>query len=404
MHTTPLRSLAAIAAALLATAPLSAQKAENLALTPPMGWNSWNTFQTNIDENLVLGVAKAMKENGMLAAGYRYIVLDDGWMTKTRDAQGNLIPDPVKFPHGMKALADELHAMGFFFGLYNCAGSMTCASYPGSQGHEYQDGLLYAAIGIDYLKYDWCNTGTRNAQEAYTTMRDALHAAGGRPVVFSLCEWGHSEPWKWAQDTGHLWRTTGDITACYDCESRWSRGWKKIADFQATNADLIKAAGPGHWNDPDMLEVGVGDMTLAENRAHFSIWCMMAAPLIAGNDVRNMKSEILAILTNKEAIAIDQDALGKQGMRIHSDPVKEVWLRELSGGDWALCLLNVSDQSQFLSLKWADIWELPKHLAIRDVWTHADLGTTDTLPVLSRSVAAHDVVMVRLCAPKPAAK
>jgi alpha-galactosidase len=403
MHTSPLRTLAATAAAFLATIPLSAQKAENLALTPPMGWNSWNTFQTNIDENLVLGVAKAMKENGMLAAGYNYIVLDDGWMTKTRDPLGNLIPDPVKFPHGMKALADELHAMGFFFGLYNCAGSMTCASYPGSQGHEYQDALLYASIGIDYLKYDWCNTGTRNAQEAYTTMRDALNAAG-RPVVFSMCEWGHSEPWKWAQETGHLWRTTGDITACYDCESRWSHGWKKIADFQATNADLIKGAGPGHWNDPDMLEVGVGEMTLAENRAHFSIWCMMAAPLIAGNDVRNMKSETLAILTNKEAIAIDQDSLGKQGMRFYADPVKEVWMRELAGGDWAVCLMNVSDQSQFLSLRWGDFWELPKHLAIRDVWTHTDLGTTDTLPVLSRSVAAHDVIMVRLSAPKPAAK
>ena len=396
--TTPLlHSRAALLSAvtLLSATALSAQKFDGLAQTPPMGWNSWNTFQTNIDENLVKGVADAMKKNGMQDAGYTYIVLDDGWMTKDRDAKGNLVPDPAKFPGGMKTLADSLHASGFKFGLYNCAGSRTCADYPGSMGHEYQDALVYADIGADYLKYDWCNTGSRNAQEAYTTMRDALHAAG-RPVVFSMCEWGTAEPWKWAKDTGQLWRTTGDIYPCYDCVTRWSRGWKAIANFQATNNELIAAAGPGHWNDPDMLEVGVGDMTIEENRSHFSIWCMMAAPLIAGNDVRNMKPEILAILINKEAIAIDQDPLGKQGFRQYCDAVHEVWIRPLKGGDCAVCLLNISDEPQELSLAWSSFGEIPKNATIRDVWAHADLGTTGTLPVFARTVAPHDVVLLRL--------
>ncbi|HNX05512.1 MAG TPA: glycoside hydrolase family 27 protein, partial [Opitutales bacterium] len=192
-------ALCAAAITAMAAPELSAQKFDGLAKTPPMGWNSWNTFQTNIDENLVKGVAEAMKTNGMQEAGYTYIVLDDGWMTRQRDARGDLIPDPEKFPSGMKALADSLHDSGFKFGLYNCAGSRTCADYPGSMGHEYQDALLYAAIGADYLKYDWCNTGSRNAQEAYTTMRDALKAAG-RPMVFSMCEWGTAAPWKWAKD------------------------------------------------------------------------------------------------------------------------------------------------------------------------------------------------------------
>jgi alpha-galactosidase len=388
-------SCIAAALVIVSATTLSAQKFDGLARTPPMGWNSWNTFQSNISEDLVKGVADAMKKNGMLDAGYTYIVLDDCWMLRQRDKKGDLVADPEKFPNGMKHLADYVHSQGYKFGVYNCAGSQTCAGYPGSMGHEYQDALLYASFGVDYLKYDWCNTGTRNAQEAYATMRDALYAAG-RPVVFSMCEWGSNSPWKWARDTGHLWRTTGDIYACHDCITRWSRGWKVIADFQATNGDLIAAAGPGHWNDPDMLEVGNGDLTIAENRAHFSIWCIMAAPLMAGNDVRSMKSEILEILINKEVIAIDQDKLGKQGYRYFADPIQEIWIRELAGGDWAVCVMNVSDKERELSVTWGWISELPKQAVIRDLWQHKDIGTTDTVTTLKRALAPHDVMMFRL--------
>ncbi|MBN1402916.1 MAG: glycoside hydrolase family 27 protein [Opitutales bacterium] len=376
----------------------NAQKFDGLAETPPMGWNSWNTFEINIDEDLVLGVAKVMKESGMLDAGYNYIVLDDGWMTRERDEDGNLVPDPEKFPSGMKHLADTLHEMGFKFGLYNCAGSMTCASFPGSMGHEYQDARLYAELGIDYLKYDWCNTGTRDAQEAYATMRDAIYTAG-RPMVFSMCEWGTAKPWLWAKDTGHLWRTTGDIIDCYDCTTRWSRGWKQIADFQATNEELYKAAGPGHWNDPDMMEVGNPGLTMEDNRAMFSLWCMMAAPLIAGNDVRNMSPEVLEILINKEAIAIDQDPLGIQGYRFFGDPRLEIWVRELSGGDWAVCVMNPSDEARDCSVTWEHVGGLlPENAQIRDIWQHKDLGTTEQVPSITRKLAPHDVMMFRLIA------
>lgn len=396
-----LKNACAAALLLAASIPLSAQKFEGLAQTPPMGWNSWNTFASNINEDLAKGIADTMEKNGMKDAGYEYIVLDDCWMTHERDENGDLVADPDKFPSGMKALAKYVHDKGFKFGLYNCAGAQTCAGYPGTMGHEYQDARLYASFDIDYLKYDWCNTGTRNAQEAYSTMRDALYAAG-RPVVFSMCEWGNSKPWNWAKDTGHLWRTTGDIYACYDCVTRWSRGWKVLADFQATNEELIAAAGPGHWNDPDMLEVGVGDMTIEENRSHFSIWCMMAAPLIAGNDIRSMKPEILEILINKEVIAIDQDKLGKQGSRYYGDPNYEIWLKPLADGDYAVCLFNASDEERELSITWAYIGELPKNAKIRDLWQHADLGTTDSLSTLKRKVASHDVMMVRLVANKAA--
>ena len=393
--------LTGAAAALLAAVPLSAQKFDNLAQTPPMGWNSWNTFAANIDENLVKGIADTMEKNGMKDAGYEYIVIDDCWMTKDRDKDGNLVADPAKFPHGMKALAKYVHDKGFKFGLYNCAGSQTCAGFPGGMGHEYQDARIYASFDIDYLKYDWCSTGTRNAQEAYTTMRDALYAAG-RPIVFSMCEWGTSKPWNWAKDTGHLWRTTGDIYACYDCKTRWSSGWKVIADFQATNTELINAAGPGHWNDPDMLEVGVGDMTLAENRAHFSIWCMMAAPLIAGNDVRSMKPEILQILTNKEVIAVDQDKLGKQGFRWYGDSVYEIWLKFLSDGDLAVCVMNVTEEERDISITWSHIGEVPKNAAVRDLWQHKDLGNVADMPTFSRKIGPHDVAMLRFVVEKSA--
>ncbi|BET68524.1 hypothetical protein ASA1KI_34420 [Opitutales bacterium ASA1] len=397
-----------VAATLLASAAapeLAAQKFEGLALTPPMGWNSWNTFASNIDETLVKETAEAMIANGMRDAGYVYIVLDDTWSTRERDPDGNLVADPDKFPSGMKALADYLHERGFKFGIYGCAGPRTCAGFPGSWGHEFQDARTFASWGVDYLKYDWCTSGTANAPDAYKRMSAALRAAG-RPVVFSICEWGHNKPWEWAAEVGHLWRTTGDIMDCYDCKQRWEQGWKVILDLQYSlvqphdgqNNGIGQYAGPGHWNDPDMLEVGNAGLTLEESRAHFSLWCMLAAPLMAGNDVRSMTPEINSILVHREALAINQDPLGKQGWRYYADSSKEIWVRELSGGDWAVCMLNVGDTAAELSIEWDRMYFLPKGAAVRDVWGAADLGRT--AGTLTRSVASHDVLFLRLTAPR----
>jgi alpha-galactosidase len=389
-----------------------AQKFSGLALTPPMGWNTWNTFASHINENLVHETAEAMIANGMRDAGYVYIVLDDTWSAKERDGNGNLVPDPEKFPSGMKALGDYLHAKGFKFGLYSCAGTRTCGDYPGSWGHEFQDARLFASWGVDYLKYDWCNVGTANAQDAYKRMRDALHTAG-HPVVFSLCEWGQNKPWEWASDVGHLWRTTGDIFDSYDGRKGWESGWKLILDQQYSLVSgngpdgIAKYAGPGHWNDPDMLEVGNAGLSTAESRAHFSLWCIIAAPLMAGNDVRHMSADTRAILTNRDVIAIDQDPLGKEGFRALAEPAKniEVWARELKDGEWAVCALNTSQNTAELTIDWDRFrWWFLKgaEFSLHDVWANQDVGTTQTST--SATVASHDVILLRLKPLNPPAK
>ncbi|MDQ2751409.1 MAG: glycoside hydrolase family 27 protein, partial [Bacteroidota bacterium] len=253
------------------------QKWENMAPTPPMGWNSWNTFQTHITEDLIKHTADVMVESGMKDAGYTYLVLDDGWMAMERDSiTGDLIPDPKKFPHGMKAVADYVHSKGLKFGLYNCAGTKTCAGYPGTRGYEYQDARFYASLGIDYLKFDWCHAEGENAKEAYGTMSKALRKAG-HPIVFSLCEWGSNKPWEWAAPVGQLWRATGDIGAVFD-SAKEKNGWtpNSVMHIVDLEAPLNKYAGKNHWNDPDMLEVG-NRMTESEDRTHFSMWCMLAA-------------------------------------------------------------------------------------------------------------------------------
>lgn len=380
---------------------LFAQKFEGLAQTPPMGWNTWNTFASNINEALIKETAEAMVANGMRDAGYVTIVLDDTWSALERDADGNLQAHPEKFPSGMKALGDFLHERGFKFGIYGCAGRKTCAGHPGSWGHEFQDARKFAEWGVDYLKYDWCTAGDANPRDAYTRMRDALYAAG-RPVVFSICEWGGSRPWEWAADVGHLWRTTGDITDCYDCVQRWERGWKVILDLQYSlvqphdgqNNGIGQYAGPGHWNDPDMLEVGNAGLTLAESRAHFSLWCILAAPLMAGNDVRRMSPEILAILTDREAIAIDQDPLGKEGWRFRAEAGREIWVRELAGGDWALALLNTGDEAAELEVDFQPMWFLGGTCSVRDIWDKKNVGTTEQ-PFRKR-LESHDVAFLRL--------
>jgi len=285
---------------------------DSLAPTPPMGWNSWNKFFCNVSEELIKSVADAIATNGMKDAGYQYVVIDDCWQV-SRDASGNIVADPQNFPSGIKALADYVHSKGLKFGIYSDAGSKTCAGRPGSQGHEYQDAVQYALWGVDYLKYDWCNTGKRNPEEAYATMRNALTATG-RPIVLSIREWGTAKPWLWGKEVGgNLWRTTGDISDKWESAAKWSDGtccaygMVNILDQQV---GLESFAGPGHWNGPDMLEVGNGGMTLPEYRAHFCFWALLAAPLIAGNDVRSMTAETREILINKEVIAVDQDTLG----------------------------------------------------------------------------------------------
>jgi len=381
-----------------------AQKFENLAMTPPMGWNSWNTFKTKIDEKLVMEVADNMLSSGMKDAGYTYIVLDDGWMSMERDSTGNLVADPAKFPHGMKALVDYVHSKGLRFGLYNCAGTKTCAGYPGTRGYEYQDARLYAALGIDYLKFDWCHTDGINAREAYSTMSKALRAAG-RPIVFSLCEWGQNQPWEWASPLGQLWRTTGDVDDCF--EGTFNHGtWSgncvmKIVDIQK---DLRKYAGPGHWNDPDMLEVGNG-MKAGEDRAHFSLWCMLAAPLMAGNDVRGMTSETQKILCNKDVIAIDQDKLGIQAFNYSVMDSVESWFKPLEDGGWAVCFVNRSRTSRKISFDWnrdkvhdelssRNLDLTGTGYRIKDLWNRTSLGNTSS--VLKAEVPPHDVLMVKL--------
>jgi alpha-galactosidase len=374
----------------LAQGILSAQKFEGLALTPPMGWNSWNTFGVNISEDLFKEVVDLIVSTGLKDAGYEYVVVDDGWEAMERDQNGNLVADPEKFPSGMKNLADYVHSKGLKFGIHNCAGSTTCNGFPGGRGHEFQDARIYASWGVDYLKYDWCDHGTADSRETYKTMRDALYTAG-RPVVYSLCEWGDTKPWLWAQDIGHLWRTTGDITDCFDCHEVYSLGLKPILELQV---GLEKYAGPGHWNDPDMLEVGNPGLTLSESRAHFSLWCILAAPLMAGNDLRSMTPEILAILTNQEAIAINQDPLGQQGYRFMDHRGKEIWVKELSDGEWAICFFNDEDVHLPLRINWDHFYILGGEYDVYDIWNKKDLGSTKN--EMEFEVAGHDVLLLRL--------
>ena len=339
---------------MLATAAVqaTAQKWENLAETPQMGWNSWNKFQGNISEEVIKGIADAMVEEGLLEAGYTYLNIDDCWHGK-RDADGFIQVDAKKFPSGMKALADYVHSKGLKMGIYSDAGTETCGGYPGSLGHEYQDAIQYARWGIDYLKYDWCNTPNINPQGAYTLISDALRAAG-RPILLSMCEWGNSHPWKWARDVGHSWRTTPDIWCDFD-SLRVFPGYTQFGVMQCINFNdsLRQYAGPGHWNDPDMLEVGNG-MTENEDRAHFTMWCMMASPLILGNDLRNMSDATRRIILNKEMIAIDQDPLGVQGLHYCDLDELSFWFKPLKNGDWAFTILNPTRSDVTVEINWQD--------------------------------------------------
>jgi alpha-galactosidase len=361
-----------------------------VARTPPMGWNSWNKFACNVSEDLIKSMADAMVTSGMKDAGYEYVLIDDCWQV-SRDASGNIVADPQRFPSGIKALADYVHSKGLKFGLYSDAGTKTCAGRPGSMGHEYQDAAQYAAWGVDYLKYDWCNTDTTNAQAAYTLMSNALKATG-RPIVFSMCEWGTAKPWLWAKDVGNLWRTTGDIYDCWDCKREYEHGFLTNLELQV---GLESFAGPGHWNDPDMLEVGNGGMTTTEYRSHFSLWALLAAPLIAGNDLRSMTPEIHDILTAPEVIAVNQDALGKEGARVWKDGELEVWAKQQKDGSRAVVLFNRGAAASDIKVNWEDIG-YPAHLqaVVRDLWARKDVGKFTGS--YTAKVDSHGVVMVKV--------
>ena len=382
-------------------------KWEGLARTPQMGWSSWNRFQGNISEDIIKGIADAMVETGLRDAGYVYINIDDCWHGQ-RDADGFIQVDPAKFPSGMKALADYMHSKDLKLGIYSDAGTRTCAGMPGSLGHEYQDALQYARWEVDYLKYDWCNANNINPRGAYALMRDALRASG-RPIFFSMCEWGTNQPWEWAAEVGHSWRTTGDITSRFAGTPR-QRGWgQTVLSIIDQNGPLRKYAGPNHWNDPDMLEVGNG-MSENEDRAHFTMWCMMAAPLILGNDLRNMSKATCDILMNRDMIAIDQDTLGVQGLRYKDLEGLQCWFKPLAGGDWAFTLLNPTEQDITFNLNWQDFNltdDEVSHLStnfdtivyrVNNLWSHKQEGKTSKQNKVERKlvVKAHDVIAYRL--------
>lgn len=404
MKTNFLHYMVLAAALVVGGTQAGAQKWENLAQTPPMGWSSWNKFGRNINEKDVRSVADAMVSSGLADCGYVYVNIDDCWHGE-RDAEGNIQCDPKTFPSGMKALGDYLHSKGLKFGIYSDAGCKTCAGEPGSLGHEYQDARTYAKWGVDYLKYDWCNAPDQITKGSYRLMRDALREAG-RPILFSICEWGSTRPWEWAGEIGHMWRTTGDIGVVFDQDKHYGEGyWSPLGVMQIVdqNEPLRQYAGPGHWNDPDMLEVGNG-LPENEDRAHFTLWCMMAAPLILGNDVRNMSDATRNIIMNKEVIAIDQDPLGVQGWRFITREGVEYWYKPLSDGDWALCVFNRNRDERKVVLDWNDLATYDvisrrdfrpaiNRYKIRDLWQHKDAGFTDKPVTLT--VPGHDVVVYR---------
>jgi alpha-galactosidase len=356
---------------------------DGLAPTPPMGWNSWNRFQKTIDERLIGETAEAIVASGMRDAGYRYVVIDDGWEAPARDASGDLVADPDRFPRGIAALAERVHALGLRFGIYTDAGTKTCGGLPGSLGYEFRDARQFAAWGVDYVKIDWCHTDGLGPRALYAKWALAL-AAARRPIVFSICEWGRAHPWHWAPTIGHLWRTTGDI------QDRWD----SLLAILERNAGLHPYAGPDHWNDPDMLEVGNGGMNDAEYRAHFSLWAMLAAPLMAGNDVRAMSESTREILGAPEVIAIDQDVLGKQGRRLRAGQ-GEVWLRELAADARAVLLFNRGSARREIGVSRSDLG-LNERATVRarDLWERRELGTIGA--ELVASVEPHDVKLIRL--------
>ena len=399
----PLTALALVSLAVLSERSAAPQvpPPQAVAATPPMGWNSWNYFAERVTDKDIRDSADQIVASGMKDAGYIYVNIDDTWEGE-RDASGVLHTNS-KFPD-MKALADYVHSKGLKLGIYSGPGNKTCGGYPASLGHEEQDAKMYAAWGIDYLKYDLCSfipdvmlkqapndqaAQMRLMHDAYIKMGKALQSTG-RPIVYSLCQYGWDSPWEWAPALGgNSWRTTGDIN--------WH--WDRIYTILEQQAGLEQYAGPGHWNDPDMLEVGNGKLTLAENRAHFSMWAMLASPLLAGNDLPNMKPEIKAILTNRDVIAIDQDSLGHQASRVYADGEVEVWTRSLSDGAMAVAILNAGSDRVSTHPFHLDLARLGLHGAQqgKDLWTGKSVELTQNMSI---TLPSHDVLLVRVAQPK----
>ena len=384
------------AVVLCSGAGISRAQAQSLAATPPMGWNSWNWFADHVTQEDVKRAADLLVSSGMRDAGYVYVNIDDTWQGK-RDQNGVLHANE-KFPD-MKALADYVHSKGLKLGIYSSPGDQTCARYEGSLGHEQQDADLYASWGIDFLKYDLCSLrrkmladapGNKPKQneimhDAYEKMHQALLKTG-RPMVYSLCQYGYDAVWQWGPEVGgNMWRTTEDISADFN----------SIALIGRQQAGLAKYAGPGHWNDPDMLEVGNGQLTADENRLHMGMWAMLAAPLLAGNNLTKLTPEVSAILTNREVIAIDQDPLGKPAERIFAEGPIEIWARPLADGGRAVAVINFGEDENFLRgitlhLKEAGV---DGSMTARDVWAGKDLGTIDEHDRFS--VKRHCILLLR---------
>ncbi len=362
-----------------------------LAPTPPMGWNSWNAFGLEINSKIVMNVADSMLTKGMADAGYEYIVIDDGWQID-RDADGRIIADSTRFPEGIKFLSDYVHARGLKFGIYTCCGTKTCGGRPGSYGYETIDANTYAGWEVDFIKEDWCFTDGLDTRTQYNIMSDAIRASG-RPMILSICEWGISSPWEWAEGIGAMWRTTTDIQDCFDCIRDWGgMGWVHILD---KNANLAPFAGPGHWNDPDMLEVGNQGLNLTECQSHFSMWCMLAAPLMAGNNISTMDDSIRDILTAPEIIAVDQDPLGIQGVRIRNDEGLQVWQKPLNDGTSAVALLNLTDEPVAMQVSLEEIgFKKGVSSSVRDLWKRKDLP--DIQDFYQTEVAPHGVVLLKI--------
>jgi alpha-galactosidase len=378
-------------AAAVVAAPQAQALDNGLALTPPMGFNDWNAFGCNVDEQLIKQTADFFVSSGLKDAGYEYVNIDDCWLEKQRSADGHLVPDPVKFPDGIKGTADYVHSKGLKLGIYEDAGTKTCAGYPGSLGHEQTDADDFAAWGVDYLKYDNCNNqsdGTlADYVKRYTTMRDAL-ANTGRKIVYSICEWGVNDPATWAGDVGNLWRTTGDI----------SDNWNSLKSIINQNAPLAPYAHPGAWNDPDMLEVGNGGMTDTEYKTHFSLWAEMASPLLIGTDLRKATAETLAIYSNKDVIAVDQDKLGVQGQVIASANGTMVFDKPLANGDRAVALYNSTDAPARISTTAAQVGLKKAHdYQLFDLWSKAK---TETAGTIAATVPAHGTVLYRVSVAK----
>lgn len=386
------------------------QKVTQLALTPPMGWNSWNCFHTKIDEKQIKEIADAMVSTGLKDAGYIYLNLDDCWMAKVRDKDGRLQSDSVRFPSGMKALADYVHSKGLKFGIYTAAGNCTCAKgdYPASWGNEELDIQTFASWGVDYVKVDRCKVpkGFNEVKiQQYALFSKAI-SKYGRPIIYSVCCPG-IDACEWAPKFAQLWRTNTDIGPFWYTPAHKKGQWTHIGidEILDINADLRKYAAPGSWNDPDMLQVGNGNLTPAENRAHFSMWAMLAAPLIAGNDLRSMKETTKEILTNKMVISVNQDSLGIQALKYKTIDSIDVWVKPLQHKKWAVCFLNRAKTTKVLKYYWKEniIYDdLSKRslntrkteYLLTDVWANKQSGTTKNS--LNNELVSHDVLMLVL--------